>query len=529
MKRADKPSTERPYHPGLEDRDVAADAMDMGRPSGSPVARMGLAPGGPGLRSSGADIASTLGSPPTSDRVGVMQVVTRLNVGGPGRAVLALQDALPERGFEPTLVHGSVAATEGELAGRGRVVAVPALVREIDPVHDVLAYGRIAHLVRRLRPALVHTHMAKAGALGRLAASGAGAAVVHTFHGHVLQGYFGAMRNATFASLERRLARRTDALIAVAEQVRDDLLELGVGVPERWHVVPIGIDAQAMHPIDRTIARRRLGLPASGPIVGCVGRLVPIKDHETFLRAARVVAAEREDVTFAIAGDGELRERLERRAMDLVGPRAVFLGWVDDLPTLYGALDVVALTSRLEGTPLSLIEAGAAGRPAVATRVGGVADVVRDDETGYLVDPMDAPAVARRLLELLEEPRRAGSMGASARRHIRRRFSTEAMVDGVAQIYRDVLARRASRVPAAGDDLRHRPSSGRRPRPSSRGRRRVGRRQEPPQARQPEARNDSPCDEHGRDRGTVDGEPGDRADRLHERRAHDDPDGGQAA
>ena len=158
-----------------------------------------------------------------------------------------------------------------------------------------------------------------------------------------------------------------------------------------------------------------LGLPLDGPIVGCVGRLVAIKDHDTFFRAAARVATAVPDATFVLAGDGELRERLQAEATALLGDRVRFLGWVDDLPSLYSAFDVVALTSRLEGTPVSLIEASAAGKPVVATNVGGVGDVVRDGNTGLLVPPRDPIAVAADVLDPPPGPRGRAAHGRGGR------------------------------------------------------------------------------------------------------------------
>jgi glycosyltransferase involved in cell wall biosynthesis len=267
---------------------------------------------------------------------------------------------------------------------------------------------------------------------------------VHTFHGHVLQEYFSRLRNAAFAETERRLAARTDALVGVAPWVRDDLLAMGIGRPDRWHVVPIGVDVDTLlrRRVPVAQARARLGLPVDGPVIGVVGRLAPIKDHRTFLEAAARLLRERPDVTFVVAGDGELRGDLEREARTLLGDRVRFLGWVHDLPALYGAMDIVALTSRLEGTPVSLVEASASGTPAVATSVGGVPDVVRHEVTGLLVPPRDPVAVAAQLLTLLEDPEGARRMGDEGARWVRTRFSQERLADDLTRLYGELLERK---------------------------------------------------------------------------------------
>jgi glycosyltransferase involved in cell wall biosynthesis len=376
----------------------------------------------------------------------VVRLITRLNVGGPAKQAIFLSDAMERRGFVTELVYGSVGRGEGELSpAGGNHTRIPELARRVSPFGDLRAARSVARLVRRRRPDIVHTHLAKAGALGRLAARRAGVpVVVHTYHGHVLEGYFSGPVTATFVAAERRLAMWCDALIAVSAAVRDDLLDLGIGRPDQWRVVPVGLeldDLMAKLP-SRDKARRRLGLPDDGPVAGVVGRLVPIKDHVTFLEAAARVAGARPDVSFAVVGDGELRAELERRARGMLGDRIRFLGWVSDLPTLYAALDVVVLTSRNEGTPVSLVEAGAAGKPVVSTGVGGVRDVVRDGVTGLLAPREDAAAVGAAVLRLLNDPSTATRMGAAGRDWVRDRFSAHRLADDLAGLYRECLDRK---------------------------------------------------------------------------------------
>lgn len=377
----------------------------------------------------------------------VMRVITRLNVGGPARQAILLTDPLAVRGHTSHLVWGTVSTGEGELPlPRGTPnTYVPQLRRELRPAGDTKAMWKLERLMRSYRPHVVHTHMAKAGTLGRLAARRAGVPVViHTFHGHVLGGYFSGWKSRALLTAERGLARMSDALVAVSPAVRDELLALGIGRPCQWRVIPVGLDLHDLltREVVRAQARGALGLPETGPVVGIVGRLVPIKDHGTFLDAAARVSRERPDTTFVVAGGGELRSDLELRARRLLGDRCRFLGWVMDLPTLYAAMDLVVLTSRNEGTPVALIEAGAAGRPAVATRVGGVADVVLDGKTGVLVPPEDPRAVASGISALLDDPSRARALGEAARREVRSRFTIGRLADDLASLYDELLARK---------------------------------------------------------------------------------------
>lgn len=382
----------------------------------------------------------------------VSTVITRLNVGGPARLVPMLARDLEERGFQSLLVSGSEGAREGVLRpDRVDHIGIRTLKRSIDPLDDFRSARALESLFRRQRPDIVHTHTAKAGTLGRLAARRAEVPVViHTFHGHVLDEYFVRPVSQFFASMERYLAQQTDALIAVSPSVRDFLLGVGVGKQSQWHIVPVGLelDSLLVGTPDREECRHRLGLPIDGPAVGIIGRLVPIKDHVTFLEAARRLATVRPDVTFVVAGDGESRRKLQRNAEKMLGDRVQFLGWVFDLAALYGALDVVVLSSRNEGTPVALIEAGAAGKAVVATRVGGVPDVVRDGVTGALVNAGDADAMAAEILALLEAPHRAEMMGSAARKLVRERFSAARLVDDVTELYEQLLSRRGLLLPA---------------------------------------------------------------------------------
>jgi len=334
---------------------------------------------------------------------------------------------------------------------------VQPLRRETDFVADARAIRALTGLMRSMRPDIVHTHTTTAGGLGRIAARRAKVpVVVHTFHGHVLSGYLSGPQTKALTAAERFLAHRTDALISVSTRVRDELLALGIGRPEQWRVVPLGLELGDLlgGPAEPAPARAALGLPADGPLVGIVGRLAAIKDHDTFLAMAARLAASRPDVAFVVAGDGALRGSLETKARELLGDRVRFLGWVTDLPVLYGALDVVVLTSRNEGTPVALIEAGAAARPVVATDVGGVAEVVRDRETGFVVPPGDAEALAGRVGQVLDEPNTARALGLAGRAWVRERFSAERLVEDLAFLYEDLLVLRRRQASGGGKPKR---------------------------------------------------------------------------
>lgn len=376
----------------------------------------------------------------------VMQIITRLNVGGPARQVVSLARQLPSNGYACDVVFGSEGRREGNVGTAGlHSVHLPHLRRGVNPAWDSRAASQLYRLISRRRPQIVHTHLAKAGALGRMSAIRARVPVlVHTFHGHVLSGYFPAAVTRTIIEFEKRMARHTDAFIAVSDRIRDELLSFGIGDPGKWRTIPLGLDLDDLmnSRYTKSEGRRVLGLPQAGLLVGMVGRLAPIKDPFTFLDACQLIGQARLDAQFVIAGDGPLRGPVEKAAHERLGARVKLLGWVSDLQALYAALDVVVLTSRNEGTPVALIEAAASATPVVATRVGGVCDVVNDGATGFLVAAGNPGAVAGSVLYLLDNKHQALSMGQAARAYVRDRFSADRFVRDVSALYDELLRTR---------------------------------------------------------------------------------------
>ncbi len=386
----------------------------------------------------------------------VVRIITRLNVGGPSIQAITLADRLRARGFETLLVHGRLGEAEGDmrylLSAGVETRDVPSLGRPVAPARDAAALVEILGILRAVRPQIVHTHMAKAGTLGRLAAAiynrttgrGAPARVVHTYHGHVLEGYFGSPAAAFFTWTERQLARLTDRIVAISPQIRTELVEeFRIGRSEQYRVVPLGFDLDALLAIDdeaRRQARIALAIPAEAHVVTTVGRLTAIKQHRLFLEAARHIASRDPAALFLIVGDGELRAELERFAREAaVADRTRFLGWRRDLATIYAATDVFLLTSRNEGTPVALIESLAAGVPGVSTEVGGVGDVIDSDKVGLLAPFGDARALAQHVAALLADPARRADMGAHGRRAVSARYHLDRLVNDIESLYRDVL------------------------------------------------------------------------------------------
>jgi glycosyltransferase involved in cell wall biosynthesis len=402
----------------------------------------------------------------------VLRIISRLNVGGPAKHVLALHQGLTANGFESLLVTGTVAPGEADMAGDALALGVTPLVipemgREL-ALRDALIVWRLWRLMVAFHPDFVHTHTSKAGALGRVAGllyrfGTPGTLVgrprrclfVHTYHGHIFHSYFGALRTRLFLGIDRILARvNTDRIVVLGpQQLREILDRFGVGRSSQFAIVPLGIDFAplAADAAMRERVRSALGFDRAEPIVGIVARLTAIKNHELFLRVA---ARSGGPARFVVYGDGPDRQRLERRATELgLGRRVVFAGlWKPE--EIYASLDVAALTSRNEGTPLSLIEAMATGKPVISTAVGGVVDllgqpeerVVTDAgsfeirERGIAVAPDDEAGFAAGLTRLLaDEPLRLRLAG-RARAYVERSHTESRLVADIMRLYREVAA-----------------------------------------------------------------------------------------
>jgi glycosyltransferase involved in cell wall biosynthesis len=398
------------------------------------------------------------GAPGPAGRPRVLQVIGRLNMGGPAHvAALLAGRRLAAAGYETLLVHGSLAPGEASLADLAEREGAPTrflgdLRQPVSPLHDSRALLSLIRLARAFRPDVVHTHTAKAGFLGRGAALALRPrpAIVHTYHGHVLEGYFGAAKSRLYLELERALARPSDCLTAVSRATVDDLVRLGVAPAAKLRVLPLGLELDRLAAIDDEARRRRraeLGIGAGDVVLVFVGRVVPIKRLELLLRALALARESEPRLRLALVGDGEERPVLERLAAQLgVAAAADFLGYRRELAPIFAAADVAVLCSDNEGTPVSLIEAAAAGLPAVATEVGGVREVVGDD-AGLLVPAGDAPALAGALLRMAADRGLRRSRGEAARRRALRDFGAERLLRDADALYRELIA---ARRPAGG-------------------------------------------------------------------------------
>ncbi|MFP6890150.1 MAG: glycosyltransferase [Nitrospinota bacterium] len=377
----------------------------------------------------------------------ILRIIARLNVGGPARHVILLTEKFREKGWASELAVGEVDSAEGSMedlaVARGiEPVKFEKLGRDIHLFDDLPVIWKLYRLMRRFRPDIVHTHTAKAGAVGRAAAflyrrghwrglwEPKSLRVYHTFHGHVLRGYFSGLKNSLFRRIEWALAHASTALITLSASLQEELSELGVARPEKVVVIPLGIELEPFLDMAEGVpgtnpVRGELALSVDTPLVGIVGRLVPIKDHLLFFEAASRLVKEGAGTRsgaahFLIVGDGEMRPELESRAGSLgIRERCHFIGWRSDLPDIYESLDLVALTSRNEGTPLCIIEGMAAARAIVAMNVGGVGDLTgfsreaassppergfRIGPVGAIVQPQDPAGFARAMAHRQDYP-----------------------------------------------------------------------------------------------------------------------------
>jgi glycosyltransferase involved in cell wall biosynthesis len=394
----------------------------------------------------------------SSEPIRVLRVIARLNMGGPAIHVANLAAGLETRGYHTTLVAGSLARGEDSMAFLAErlgvsVVSVEELQREVSVLHDARSVLRIAELIRSERPHILHTHTAKAGAIARAAALLAGGArpavVLHTFHGHVLKGYFDAGRTAFFRHVERTLARSSDVLVAVSPEVRDELVELGVAPYDKFVVIRLGIPLEERLG-DATVDldyRQLYGIPRDSFVVGWVGRMTGVKDTGAVLEIVRSARDRGVEAVLCMVGDGPDRERLEQLAHELgIARSCYFVGYQPDVAGYYRLFDAFVLPSVTEGTPVSAIESLASGTAVVANRVGGVPDVVRDGVDGFLIEPGDIEGAAARLAALAADPALRTRLGESGRARVLERYSVARLVNDVDRLYRSLLAAKRSSV-----------------------------------------------------------------------------------
>lgn len=376
--------------------------------------------------------------------VRVLRVIARMNVGGPAWQVSVLTRELENGQFTSQLVCGEISEGEADfLALRDSELAVtriPSLGRSLNAFDDVRAFWQLVWIIRKTRPDIVHTHTAKAGVLGRVAAILMRVPVrVHTFHGHVLHGYFSPFVTRIFIQIERVLGWFTHGIVSVGSQVRDDLLEVGIGSPEKYTVIAPGVAKGET--VNSDVARESLGLLPDVHVALFIGRLTQIKRPDRLLEAFSLVLDEVPNAVLLMAGEGELFESTKDLGA-CFGDSVRFLGWRSDMAVLFAAADVALLSSDNEGMPVTLIEASMAGVPCVTTDVGSAREVVLDNETGFVV-PTDSVAIAQAVITLFTNEKLRHEMGVAAAAHTMANFSSNRLVQDHVNLYRKLLESRS--------------------------------------------------------------------------------------
>lgn len=391
----------------------------------------------------------------------VLRIINRFNLGGPTfNAAYLTRYLAPE--YETRLVAGykddSEASSEFIVRDLGiEPEYVPGMRRSLNPFKDLQAYWSIKKMIREMKPDIVHTHAAKAGALGRLAAYSEGVPVIiHTFHGHVFHSYFSKVVSKIFIGIERFLAKRSTKIITISQEQKNEICHtFKIAPEEKFEVVPLGFDLarfQDGYDEKRKSFREEFQIKPEEIAVGIVGRLVPIKNHGMFLRGvAHVLKNSNKPFKAVIVGDGESRKEIEALASELNIPYSIetdsahdkpliFTSWRKDIDRVNAGCDIVCLTSLNEGTPVSLIEAQASNKPIVSTRVGGIQDVVIEGETALLCDKTDQEGFSKMLLTLVEDDKRREEMGKRGFEHVFAKYHYTRLVNDMKALYDRLLA-----------------------------------------------------------------------------------------
>ena len=396
-------------------------------------------------------------------KIRVLHILNRFNLGGPTYYAVYLTRFLPEE-FEAVLIGGVKDEQEGTSEYVTEQYGVkPVLIKSMHRSighQDFQAYKEIRSIIKHYKPDIVHTHAAKAGFLGRVAAKRCGVKViVHTFHGHVFDKYFNAHKSNFYQILERFLAKISTAIIALSDKQRYDLVEkYRICSNDKIQVIPLGLDLAKYveNKEQKRIAfRKAYGFADDEVVIGIVGRLAPIKNHTLFIKAMqKVKSATTQKIKLLIVGDGEEHEHIENLCRQLNFTIAnynsqqggecpqvevIFTSWIKEVDEVYAGIDIVALTSLNEGTPGSLIEAQAANKPIVATRVGGVADIVKEGSTALLVESENVEEFAQKTLSLVEDKGLRHELSQNGSQYALDSYGYQQLVKNMAQLYHRLL------------------------------------------------------------------------------------------
>jgi glycosyltransferase involved in cell wall biosynthesis len=380
-------------------------------------------------------------------KIKMAHVITRLDWSGAPDIVEIIHSCLDPDIYDFTIIYGltrypSEATKEFLKKFKGRTIIIPQMKRDVSLIDDIRALMSLYFIFRREKFDVVHTHTAKAGFIGRIAAKLAGTPLVlHTPHGHDFYGYFNALGSRLVIMMERFASLFSDGVIVFTGIEKADMIKYRICEASKVRVIHSGIDFSVFErvKVDAVNKRTELGLRPEDLVVAMAGRLESIKGFEYFIDSAAIVSRQVPQARFLIVGDGSLRDELVGRAARLnIADKVLFSGWREDIPEILCVIDLLALASLNEAVGRVILEAGAAGIPAVATEVGGVPEIIKNNETGILVPPRDPASMARALIALLEDGAKRGEMGRAAKEWVRNNFSDRSMVAELDKIYREV-------------------------------------------------------------------------------------------
>ena len=390
----------------------------------------------------------------------VLRIINRFNLGGPTYNVAYLSKYMSDE-FETLLVGGAKDSTEESsnfiVENLGlKPVIVEEMLREIDIKNDFTAFRKLKKIIREFKPDIVHTHASKAGTLGRLAAASCGVPIiVHTFHGHVFHSYFGKLKTTFYKNIERYLAKKSTAIIAISEIQKKELVEIHkICTAEKVKVIPLGFDLSKFHEnmeVKRESFRTKYNLAEDEIAISIIGRLVPVKNHALFLEGLKIVSTKTsKKIRAFIVGDGEDRQKIEAKATELnlkfidgtqTNEKALltFTSWIKEIDVVLAGSDIIALTSYNEGTPVSLIEAQAANKPIVSTNVGGIENVVIENQTALLCENNQLIQFSEALFRLIEDENLRNSMSEKGWNHVKDKFHYTRLVKDMENLYKELL------------------------------------------------------------------------------------------
>ncbi len=391
----------------------------------------------------------------------ILRIHNRLIVGGPSHNVTLLTAYLsPE--FETRLLVGKKDPAEKDatyIAQRLglKPIEIAEMRRSILPCNDIIAYFKIKKIIREFKPDIVHTHASKSGAIGRLAANSCNVPlIVHTFHGNVFHSYFNGFLTSLIIRIERFLAKKTDAIVAISDSQRKELTDVyKIAPPEKIFTIALGFNLEKFsvdQDAKKEVFRNKYGFDKNDIVVGIIGRLVPVKNHEMFLEVAAIIKANsNKNIRFVIIGDGESRTLIEKKAAELNLSYSYFVShpkvttdilvtsWETEIDQALAGIDIIVLTSHNEGTPVSLIEAQAAYKPVVSTNVGGIEDIVQHGETGFITEAGDTASFAQHIQTLIDTPQLREQMGKKGYENVIKRYSKQRLITDMKHLYLSFL------------------------------------------------------------------------------------------